>query len=76
MRKGKNMDVTTGRQIVLAARTKGKPQLTDFRVEEATIPAPIPDRFCSLCSIFRWILTCGAAWMTGNRMPSHFRSAM
>jgi NADPH-dependent curcumin reductase CurA len=28
------------RQIVLAARPKGKPQLTDFRLEETTIPTP------------------------------------
>ncbi len=28
------------RQIVLAARPKGKPQLTDFRLEEVTIPTP------------------------------------
>ena len=34
------MDVTTGCQIVLAARPKGKPQLTDFRLEEVTIPTP------------------------------------
>src|ERR1700730_6167619 len=30
----------TGRQIVLAARPNGKPQLTDFRLEEVTIPTP------------------------------------
>ena len=34
------MNATTGRQIVLTARPKGKPQLTDFRFEEVTIPAP------------------------------------
>jgi len=28
------------RQIVLAARPQGKPQLTDFRLEETTIPTP------------------------------------
>jgi len=28
------------RQIVLAARPRGKPQLTDFRLEEAAIPTP------------------------------------
>jgi len=28
------------RQIVLAARPKGEPQLTDFRLEETTIPTP------------------------------------
>jgi NADPH-dependent curcumin reductase CurA len=32
--------MATARQIVLAARPKGKPQLTDFRLEETTIPAP------------------------------------
>ena len=30
----------TARQIVLAARPKGRPQLTDFRLEETAIPAP------------------------------------
>jgi NADPH-dependent curcumin reductase CurA len=36
------MDMTTshGRQIVLAARPKGKPELTDFRLEESAIPTP------------------------------------
>src|ERR1700736_26636 len=33
------MDMTA-RQIVLAARPKGRPQLTDFRLEEAAIPTP------------------------------------
>jgi NADPH-dependent curcumin reductase len=33
---------TTARQIVLAARPHGKPKLTDFRLEEVTIPAPNP----------------------------------
>ena len=28
------------RQIVLAARPKGKPDVTDFRLEETTIPTP------------------------------------
>jgi len=28
------------RQIVLAARPKGKPQLTDFRLEETSVPTP------------------------------------
>src|SRR5713226_7607449 len=34
------MNVITGRQIVLAARPKGKPQLSDFRLEEVRIPTP------------------------------------
>ncbi len=34
------MEVTTGRQIVLAARPSGKPRLTDFRLEEVRIPTP------------------------------------
>ena len=34
------MNVTTGRQIVLAARPKGRLQLTDFRLEEVAIPPP------------------------------------
>jgi len=33
---------TKARQIVLAARPKGKPQLTDFRLEETEIPTPGP----------------------------------
>jgi NADPH-dependent curcumin reductase CurA len=32
------------RQIVLAARPKGKPQLTDFRLEETAIPAPAAEQ--------------------------------
>jgi NADPH-dependent curcumin reductase CurA len=32
------------RQIVLVARPKGKPQLTDFRLEETTIPTPAPEQ--------------------------------
>src|SRR5256714_679494 len=31
---------TRGRQIVLAARPKGRPGLTDFRLEETAIPIP------------------------------------
>src|SRR5438445_9923353 len=31
---------TRGRQIVLAARPKGKPELADFRLEETAIPTP------------------------------------
>src|SRR5438132_1973452 len=31
---------TRGRQVVLAARPKGKPELTDFRLEETAIPSP------------------------------------
>jgi NADPH-dependent curcumin reductase len=34
------MTTAMARQIVLAARPKGKPQLTDFRLEETTIPTP------------------------------------
>ena len=34
------MNVNTGRQIVLAARPKGKLQLSDFRLEEVKVPAP------------------------------------
>jgi NADPH-dependent curcumin reductase CurA len=36
------MSATKARQIVLAARPQGKPQLTDFRLEEAAIPTPGP----------------------------------
>src|SRR5258706_5065762 len=31
---------TKARQIVLAARPQGRPQLTDFRLEETAIPTP------------------------------------
>jgi NADPH-dependent curcumin reductase CurA len=31
---------TRGRQIVLAARPKGRPELIDFRLEETAIPTP------------------------------------
>ena len=34
------MTEATARQIVLAARPHGKPQLTDFRLEETAIPMP------------------------------------
>jgi hypothetical protein len=34
------MTTSRARQIVLAARPKGKPDLTDFRLEETTIPMP------------------------------------
>ena len=34
------MNMATGRQVVLAARPHGKPKLTDFRLEEAPIPTP------------------------------------
>jgi len=32
---------TRGRQMVLAARPKGKPELTDFRLEETAVPTPV-----------------------------------
>jgi NADPH-dependent curcumin reductase len=34
------MNETKARQIVLAARPQGKPQLTDFRLEETAVPTP------------------------------------
>jgi NADPH-dependent curcumin reductase len=34
------MTNSIARQIVLAARPKGRPQLTDFRLEETAIPTP------------------------------------
>jgi NADPH-dependent curcumin reductase CurA len=34
------MSPTKARQIVLAARPQGKPQLTDFRLEETQVPTP------------------------------------
>jgi NADPH-dependent curcumin reductase len=35
------MTASLARQIVLAARPKGKPRLTDFRLEETAIPTPM-----------------------------------
>jgi NADPH-dependent curcumin reductase CurA len=35
-----DMTLSMARQIVLAARPQGKPQLTDFRLEETAIPTP------------------------------------
>src|SRR6266478_6913817 len=35
-----DMTLSRARQIVLAARPQGKPQLTDFRLEETEIPTP------------------------------------
>src|SRR6266852_4371743 len=37
---GIDMTGAAARQIVLAARPRGKPQLTDFRLEETAIPTP------------------------------------
>jgi len=37
------MTIVGGRQIVLAARPKGKPHVTEFRLEETTIPAHCVD---------------------------------
>jgi hypothetical protein len=34
------MTASLARQIVLAARPNGKPQLSDFRLEETEVPAP------------------------------------
>jgi NADPH-dependent curcumin reductase CurA len=38
------MTIGTARQIVLAARPKGKPRLTDFRLEETAIPTPASEQ--------------------------------
>src|SRR5262249_21209829 len=37
-----DMSAAKARQIVLAARPQGKPQLTDFSLEETAIPTPGP----------------------------------
>src|SRR5258707_12214296 len=37
---GIDMSAAKARQIVLAARPQGKPQLTDFRLEQTAIPTP------------------------------------
>jgi NADPH-dependent curcumin reductase CurA len=39
------MSATKARQIVLAARPQGRPQRTDFRLEETAIPTPSPGQF-------------------------------
>ena len=38
------MNTSTAQQIVLAARPSGKPKLTDFRLEKASVPAPSSDQ--------------------------------
>jgi NADPH-dependent curcumin reductase len=38
------MNTSTTQQIVLAARPSGKPKLTDFRLEKASVPAPSSDQ--------------------------------
>jgi NADPH-dependent curcumin reductase len=38
------MNEAKARQIVLAARPQGKPQLTDFRLQETAIPTPSAGR--------------------------------
>jgi NADPH-dependent curcumin reductase CurA len=37
---GIDMTATRARQVILAARPQGKPKLTDFRLEDTTIPTP------------------------------------
>jgi NADPH-dependent curcumin reductase CurA len=65
------------RQIVLAARPQGKPQLTDFRLEETAIPAPstgqvlLQVQYLSLDPYMR-----SPGWTTGNRMRSRSRSVV
>src|SRR5712672_1935083 len=39
-----HMTASLARQIVLAARPKGKPQLSDFRLEETEIPMPASEQ--------------------------------
>ena len=39
------MPAAKARQIVLAARPRGKPRLADFRLEETAIPTPGPGQF-------------------------------
>jgi NADPH-dependent curcumin reductase CurA len=39
------MTTSRGQQIVLAARPKGKPELTDFRLEDTAIPTPAAVQF-------------------------------
>ena len=56
------MTTSRGQQIVLAARPKGKPELTDFRLEETAIPTSAPPgSFCSRCSTSPSTRTCAAA---------------
>ena len=40
MKRDINVTDARARQIVLAARPHGKPQLTDFRVEDTAVPLP------------------------------------
>ncbi len=61
------------RQIVLAARPHGKPQLTDFRLEEPRSRRRLPGSSCSASSTFRSTPICAAGWMTGS--PTRSRSS-
>ena len=64
------MTASRARQIVLAARPKGKPEVTDFHLEETTIPSPASGSFCSGSSTSRSTLMCAAAWTTVS--PTRF----
>ena len=61
---------TRGRQIVLAARPKGKPELTDFRLEETAVPAPgsgqllLEVQYLSLDPYMRGRMTAGKSYAT------------
>ena len=63
------------RQIVLAARPNGRPDVTDFRLEETAIPTPASGQLLLGSSTSRSTLTCAAPWMTGSPTPSRSRSA-
>jgi hypothetical protein len=71
------MTASLARQIVLAARPNGKPQLSDFRLEETEVPAPASGQLLlavQYLSLDPYI--CAGVRMTGNHTRSRSSSAM
>ena len=67
------MTLSIARQIVLAARPQGKPQLTDFRLEETAIPTPASGQLLLGVQCLSLDPICVAGWMTGS--PTRRRSS-
>jgi NADPH-dependent curcumin reductase CurA len=70
------MTASLARQIVLAARPQGKPQLTDFRLEETEIPKPASGQLLLAVQYLSLDPICAAAWMIGNHTPRRASSGM
>src|SRR5439155_1341506 len=71
------MTTSRARQIVLAARPKGKPDLTDFRLEETAIATPasgqllLEVQYCTTwkaCRWPRWQAPGGSRWRRQSRV--------